>query len=67
MSSVIQVILALVFFLVIGFFVAFNMNPESVCQDHSDRKLRKQFYECTPLKIKVKKELHEPNFFQGKF
>lgn len=51
----------------IGWFIAFNSNPEIICKDHPTKKLRKTHYECKPFGITVEKPEPERKFRDGKF
>mgnify|MGYP003685726865 CR=1 FL=1 len=51
----IKMLVAFFFMFCIGWFVSFQINPYGFCDDHSDPKLKKDYYECFPLGFKLKK------------
>lgn len=71
MANFIKIMIQLLAFLfcitAIGYFVAFEIDPLNVCRDHSNPKLRKTHFECTPLSLEIEKPIPERKFHHGKF
>lgn len=39
----------------LAWFIQFQLNPETICQDHPDPKKRKDYYQCEPFGFDLKK------------
>lgn len=48
MTEFIKIAISIFLMACIVWFISFQLNPNSVCKEHSDPKLRKDYYECNP-------------------
>ncbi len=49
----------------VGWFVAFESDPYTVCKDHPKKK--KTYFVCKPFNLEIKKPAPERKFRDGKF
>lgn len=48
MAEFIKITISLIIMASIAWFISFQLNPKSLCKDHSDPSMKKDYYECIP-------------------